>query len=236
MTRRLTSSTICFALFSACASAHAEEVVVHERASKECLAAETVQWKLQGEQQLGVVLKEMSRLFCDTFFIERELLQQKINLHFQATDDEHELRERLSVALGDEGIDLHVSGGYDVRRLAPSPYAKYIHCKANQCEVARELMDKQLDDVASLSAQARLVPSMRDGKPNGFKMYAIRRNSFFGLLGFQNGDTIRTINDHDLSTPGSALEVVTKLRETKHFVISGERRGAPFTIDITIKS
>ena len=43
-------------------------------------------------------------------------------------------------------------------------------------------------------------------------MYAIRPNSLFGKIGLQNGDTIKSINGIDMSSPDKALEVYTKVR------------------------
>jgi hypothetical protein len=248
MRRTLTSTTICFALFSACGSAHAEELVVHERASKECQGDTTAVWKLQGEQQLGVVLKEMSRLFCDTFFVERELMHEKIDLHFKPTNDHRELRDRLRGAFRAEGIDLDMNVSYDVRRgrssasliggeslPPPASYEKYIHCKADQCELTREGIDKLLANPMDLARQTRIVPAMRDGKLSGIKLYSIRPGSVLALLGFQNGDLILTVNDGDLSSPAKALELMTALRTVKHIAVVGERAGERFAINITIK-
>jgi len=82
---------------------------------------------------------------------------------------------------------------------------------------------------------ARFVPSVRDGKPNGFKVYAIRPSSLFGKIGMQNGDTIKSINGNEMSTPDQALSLYTKLRSASHLTLSIERRGETVTMDYTIK-
>jgi general secretion pathway protein C len=110
-----------------------------------------------------------------------------------------------------------------------------IKCTGNNCTVERALVDAALKNTAALATAARFVPSIKDGKPNGFKLYAIRPNSIFGLLGMQNGDTIKAINGMDMSSPDKALEVYTKLRNASHLSVSIERRGENQTLDYTIR-
>jgi hypothetical protein len=218
--------------------------VIHERPAHSCDLA-PVEWKLQGEQPLGVVLKEMSRQFCETFFIDRALLGEKIDLRFKPTEEYRELRDRLVGAIRAQGIHLEMSLSYTATKEVPRSeqqgemptelFDKDIHCKANRCDVTRSLFERIFTDSTLLAHQARFVPHMHDGNAAGFKMYAVRPGSLFSLLGFQNGDTIRTINGYDLMTASEALEALTKVRGAKHFTVIGERKDGPFTIEISIK-
>jgi general secretion pathway protein C len=110
-----------------------------------------------------------------------------------------------------------------------------VKCQGTNCTVERALVDKLLSNTASLATAARFVPSIKDGKPNGFKLYAIRPNSIFGLIGLQNGDTVKGINGMDMSSPDKALEVYTKLRNASHLSVQVERRGENLTLDYTIR-
>lgn len=112
---------------------------------------------------------------------------------------------------------------------------KGVTCNGNNCNVERQLVDKLLSNTAMLATAARFVPSIKDGKPNGFKLYAIRPNSIFGKIGLQNGDTVRAINGLDMSSPDKALEVYTKLRNASHLSVQVERRGENLTLDYSIR-
>ena len=79
------------------------------------------------------------------------------------------------------------------------------------------------------------MPSIKDGKANGFKLYAIRPNSLFAKIGLQNGDTIQSINGFDMSSPDKALEVYTKVRSSSALSVSVLRRGLPTNLDYSIK-
>jgi general secretion pathway protein C len=111
---------------------------------------------------------------------------------------------------------------------------KSIQCKGTNCTIERQLVDKALGNMAALTSMARLVPSMRDGKPTGFKMYAIRAGSLFSKLGMQNGDTLRQVNGNEMSTPDQGLQLLAKLRSASHLNLQLERRGETVTMDYTI--
>src|SRR5215470_20005032 len=102
-------------------------------------------------------------------------------------------------------------------------------------DIDRALVDKILADPTVAARSARIVPSIKDGKPNGFKMYAIRPNSLFAKIGLQNGDTITSINGMDMSSPDKALEVYTKVRSASSLSVSIIRRGQPVNMDYSIK-
>lgn len=103
------------------------------------------------------------------------------------------------------------------------------------CNVSRQLLDKVLGNQAELMRAARVVPFEENGRTVGVKVYGIRRNGLLGKLGIQNGDVLRTINGFDLSSPDSALEAYAKLRETEQFSIAMMRRGAPRTMEYSVK-
>jgi len=112
---------------------------------------------------------------------------------------------------------------------------KGVNCNGNNCTVDKALVEKMLSNTAMLATAARFVPSIKDGKANGFKLYAIRPNSIFGKIGLQNGDTVKAINGMDMSTPDKALELYTKLRNASHLSVSVERRGETVTLDYSIR-
>lgn len=74
---------------------------------------------------------------------------------------------------------------------------------------------------------ARVVPSVKDGKPYGFKLYAIRPGSFYARLGIHNGDTILRVNGHLLEGMDKALEIYTSVRTADKIEVELIRRGKP---------
>jgi S1-C subfamily serine protease len=103
-------------------------------------------------------------------------------------------------------------------------------------EVPKSTFDAFFADPGAFSHDVRVVPSVSNGHPNGFKLYAIRPTSLLAALHFKNGDTIMSINGADLSTSGSqSLDVYSRLKSAKQFVIDMIRRGSPMTMTIDVK-
>jgi len=102
-------------------------------------------------------------------------------------------------------------------------------------EVDRGLVDKVLANPMAVAKGARVVPSVKNGKANGFKLYAIRPSSVYAKLGLSNGDTIHSINGFDLTSPDKALEVYTKVKEATSLSVSLTRRGKPMNLNYSIR-
>ena len=105
----------------------------------------------------------------------------------------------------------------------------------NNYEIDKSLVEKVLLNPMAVAKGARVVPSMKNGKPDGFKLYAIRPSSAFARLGLANGDTLQSINGFELTSADKALEVYTKLREATSLEVEVTRRGKPVTLKYSIK-
>jgi general secretion pathway protein C len=105
----------------------------------------------------------------------------------------------------------------------------------NRYEVDRSLIEKILGAPQALAKAARIVPSVKDGQPNGFKIYAVRAGSPYSKIGLMNGDTIHAINGHEITTPDKALEVYSKVRNATHITVGLTRRSQPLTLDYSIR-
>ena len=102
-------------------------------------------------------------------------------------------------------------------------------------EIDKKVVDKILENPMSVARGARIVPSIKNGKANGFKLYAIRPSSVYAKIGLMNGDTIHSINGFDLTSPDKALEVYTKVRSASSLSVNATRRGKPISLNYSIK-
>ncbi len=111
-----------------------------------------------------------------------------------------------------------------------------IRCTApGDCVVTRALVDHLLADSATLAGAARVVPSLADGKPAGFELYAVRPRSWLDRIGAQNGDTLEAVNGYELTTPAQALLAYASLRDETRFAVRIVRHGEPITLHIEIR-
>jgi general secretion pathway protein C len=177
---------------------------------------------------------------------------RKVSSHDAVLDRVEERRVYLKVADHVEYIDLQGVAGPD-KTLAsarpPTPGAgggapsegdlkKGVRkVSETQYEIDRNLLEKVLADTNAVARSARVVPSVspKDGKPNGFKLYAIRPDSVYSTIGLQNGDTVSAINGQEMNSPEKAFELYAKLRTASGLQISVIRRGQPMNIDYSIR-
>lgn len=72
---------------------------------------------------------------------------------------------------------------------------------------------------------ARMVPWLKNGVSQGFKLLSVRRDTLAGQLGFREGDGVRRLNGYAVDSPEKALEAYTKLRNEKLIRVELERNG-----------
>jgi type II secretory pathway component PulC len=101
--------------------------------------------------------------------------------------------------------------------------------------VPQKLADLVMTNPTLIARTARVVPSIKKGKPNGFKLYAIRPGSVYERVGFVNGDTLHAVNGHHLHSLDGALEAYTQVRTAKKFVVELTRQGSRVTLAIEIE-
>lgn len=123
---------------------------------------------------------------------------------------------------------------YDLARAQrPTRRASPTIAPPSSCAVARDRILRP--DERELSRAARVVPAFVEGRPRGFRLYAIAPGSLFAALGLRNGDRIQRINGFDLSHPDHALEAYAALRKAAALVIDLERAGAPVQLTCALR-
>ncbi len=103
--------------------------------------------------------------------------------------------------------------------------------------IQRGTLESLMQDREAPFRHGRVVPSFEEGKPNGFKLLAIRRGSLLQTLGFRNGDIMTAVNDRKLGTSAGAMETYGELAKSgpKLVRVSLIRQGAPMTKFIEIR-
>jgi hypothetical protein len=79
---------------------------------------------------------------------------------------------------------------------------------------------------------ARLLPSVKNGQPNGVKLYAIRPSSWYAKVGLSNGDTVHSVNGVDVRAE-TQLEPAN-LFSARRLELAVTRRGKPLTLVIEL--
>lgn len=108
-------------------------------------------------------------------------------------------------------------------------------CEGGSCTLTRGELDQLLGNPEYLARAGRIIPVIKDGTPNGFKVYGIRTDSLFARIGLKNGDTVQALGDVELRGVEAALAAVKALEGKDRVVIRGVRKDQPLAIEIAIR-
>ncbi len=102
-------------------------------------------------------------------------------------------------------------------------------------EIKRRSLDLALGNLALLARWVRVKPEARDGKPFGFRLFAIRADGPFAKLGLRNDDILVSVNGLDTATPEHVLDAYSKLKEAPRLVLGLMRKGREIRQEYTIR-
>lgn len=185
------------------------------------------------EPEVYSILEGQNEISSDATLIEirnRAVVVRRTD-HFElcsADDEEQTLtssRARPTIARArSRDRDEGESDGGEVRKTG-----------ANEYEVDKEYIDETMGNLSQVATQARIVPSFKNGKSNGFKLFSIKPGSIYQKIGLQNGDVIQKINGYTIDSPDKALEVYSKLKTSRSVNIELLRRGRALSKSYNIR-
>ena len=92
-----------------------------------------------------------------------------------------------------------------------------------------------LDNIGSVMTDARLIPSMKDGKVEGFKVSEVKPKGSFGMIGLKNNDVLIKVNDFAIDAPEKAIQTLLSLKGQTRLKIDLIRNGNPITLSYDIR-
>ncbi|MCR9160637.1 MAG: protein kinase domain-containing protein [Nannocystaceae bacterium] len=106
---------------------------------------------------------------------------------------------------------------------------RFVRCNDEGCSVDRALLIGVGEQPPLVLRQTRMIPTRNErGTPLGFKAFGVRKDTAAGMLGFQNGDIVRTVNDIKLDAdPASFLaDLTAEVQTADTLTVIFERDGA----------
>lgn len=100
--------------------------------------------------------------------------------------------------------------------------------------IDQRALNAALDNIGQAMTDARLLPSVKDGKVEGFRVSEVKPAGVFGMVGIRNGDVLRSINDLPIDSPERAIQSLASLKGQSRIKLDLIRDGQPttFTYDI----
>ncbi len=101
--------------------------------------------------------------------------------------------------------------------------------------VDRREVSNAIDNLNTLVTQVRAIPFMRDGKSQGFRVFAIKPGSIFEKMGLHNGDVVQRVNDQPLTDPAKAAGLLDTVQTAQTLKVDILRAGKPSSLRYQIQ-
>ena len=105
----------------------------------------------------------------------------------------------------------------------------------NRWVLDRQEVSHNLDNLNQLLTQARVIPNFSDGKPDGFRVFAIIPDSFYEKIGLKNGDVLERVNGIEIKDPESFFKVFQHLKDENKITLDLVRNSQKETMDYEIR-
>ncbi|HEY6009484.1 MAG TPA: type II secretion system protein GspC [Geobacteraceae bacterium] len=116
----------------------------------------------------------------------------------------------------------------------PSPGGLASQTGAGSFVIDQRALNAALDNIGQAMTDARLLPSIKEGKVEGFRASEVKPSGIFGTVGIRNGDVLKSINDFPIDSPEKAIQSFVSLKGQSRIKLDLIRDGQPvtFTYDI----
>jgi general secretion pathway protein C len=101
--------------------------------------------------------------------------------------------------------------------------------------IDQRALNATLDNPAQAMSDARLLPSQKDGKVEGFRASEVKPNGLFAMIGIKNGDVLLRLNDFPMDSPDKALQSFIALKGQNRLKLDIIRDGQPQTFNYDIR-
>jgi general secretion pathway protein C len=104
----------------------------------------------------------------------------------------------------------------------------------NHYTIDRGEVDKALANINQILTEARCVPNIENGRPNGYRCFQIVPGSIYDKLGMKDNDVICGLNGEPVNDPGKAFEVFSQLKSLNSIDICINRNGQVMNMNYDI--
>ena len=149
----------------------------------------------------------------------------------------------MATGLSKGAMDLKPTSYPDLRPSIPKKIssaksgAGIKKISANEFELDKAFLDKELSNTGKLASQASIAPNYDSTgvKRDGVKMMGIRSGSVFQKLGIKSNDVVKKINGTNVQNQAHALDLLNKLKGKSNASIEVERKGASKVLKYKVK-
>ncbi|HEY5973142.1 MAG TPA: type II secretion system protein GspC [Geobacteraceae bacterium] len=101
--------------------------------------------------------------------------------------------------------------------------------------IDQRALNSALDNIGQAMTDARMLPSVKDGKVEGFRVSEVKPQGIFGTVGIRNGDVLLRVNDFPIDSPEKAIQSFATLKGQTRIKLDLVRDGQPTTFSYDIR-
>jgi general secretion pathway protein C len=118
---------------------------------------------------------------------------------------------------------------------APSGNTLASQTSSGNFVIDQRALNASLDNIGQAMTDARLLPSVKDGKVEGFRVSEVKPQGIFGTVGIKNGDVLLRMNDFPIDSPEKAIQSFATLKGQSRIKLDLIRDGQPTTFNYDIR-
>ena len=149
------------------------------------------------------------------------------------------LRNNVLVQIGEE--DRVLSIDYKTRQRMKERTSKEpssgspVAGEESVVSLDRDYVVSSLANVNDVMRSARILPYLENGDPIGFRLNAIRNNSFFDKLQLKNGDIILDADGEPVTSPQRLLQMAEQLKEQNRVTLKIRRGNEDMALEYNLQ-
>lgn len=101
--------------------------------------------------------------------------------------------------------------------------------------IEQRALNAALDNIGQAMTDARLLPSLKGDKVEGFRASEVKPQGVFGMIGIKNGDILVRINEFMIDSPEKAIQSFASLKGQSRIKLDIIRDGQPSTFNYDIR-
>jgi general secretion pathway protein C len=115
------------------------------------------------------------------------------------------------------------------------PQSGAVQVGAGSYVIDQRALNAALDNLGQVMTDARLLPSVKEGKVEGFRISEVKPSGVFSMIGMRNGDVLLRINDLPVDSPERAIQSLASLKGQNRIKLDLVRDGQPTTFSYDIR-
>ena len=121
------------------------------------------------------------------------------------------------------------------QQTAGTPGTGVTSSGAGSYVIDQRALNSALDNIGQAMTDARLLPSVKDGKVEGFRASEVNPGGIFAMVGIKNGDVLLRVNDFPIDSPEKAIQSFASLKGQSRIKLDLVRDGQPSTFNYDIR-